>query len=65
MKKFTFHANGINFGIYEANDIKTAQEIFANDAGYTSWASMCAQAAECYGGNEVEVKEYFENASGF
>ena len=57
-KTFNFSANGIDFGDYSGNDQDEAQEKFANDAGYKSWAEMVEQADECYsGGNAVEVKE--------
>jgi len=51
--KFNFHANGVNFGNYEAQDEATAKELFAQDAGYSSWESMVEQAEE-FGGNSVE-----------
>ena len=63
MKTFNFSANGIDFGNYEAASQEEAQEIFAKDANYPSWAAMVQQAEE-FGrvgrsptGNAVEVKE--------
>lgn len=56
MKMFNFSANGFDFGNYEAASQEEAQEIFAKDASYQSWAAMVEQAEE-FGGNTVEVKE--------
>lgn len=58
-KTFNFSANGIDFGNYSANSKEAAQEVFAQDAGYTSWAAMVEQAEE-FGGNAVEVSETAE-----
>ena len=58
MTTFNFSANGIDFGNYEAASQEEAQEIFAKDANYPSWAAMVQQAEE-FGGNNVEVKEVF------
>jgi len=55
MNTFKFSANGLDFGDYEAGSQEDAQEIFAQDAGYQSWAAMVEQAEE-FGGNTVEVK---------
>lgn len=55
MQAFNFSANGLDFGSYEAASQEEAQEIFAQDAGYRSWAAMVEQAEE-FGGNNVEVK---------
>jgi hypothetical protein len=55
MNTFNFSANCIDFGNYEAASQEEAQEIFAQDAGYQSWAAMVEQAEE-FGGNTVEVK---------
>ncbi len=55
MTKFNFSANGINFGDFSGDTQEAAQEAFASDAGYMSWASMVEQAEE-FGGNSVEVK---------
>lgn len=56
MKTFNFSANGFDFGNYEAASQEEAQELFARDASYQSWAAMVEQAEE-FGGNTVEVKE--------
>ena len=37
-----------------------AQDRFASDAGYKSWADMCERADE-FGGNSVEIREVMEN----
>jgi hypothetical protein len=55
MHTYNFSANGLDFGNYKANSQADAQEIFAQDAGYKSWAEMVEQAEE-FGGNNVEVK---------
>lgn len=55
MNTFNFSANGLDFGNYQAASQEEAQEIFAQDAGYKSWAAMVEQAGE-FGGNTVEVK---------
>lgn len=55
MNTYNFSANGLDFGNYEAASQADAQEIFAQDAGYKSWAAMVEQAEE-FGGNNVEVK---------
>jgi hypothetical protein len=56
MTKFNFHANGLDFGIYEAANADQAKELFAIDSGYKSWQSMIDQAEE-FGGNTVEFFE--------
>lgn len=56
MKTFNFSANGIVFGDYSGATQDEAQNVFACDAGYTSWAAMVEQAEE-FGGNTVEVRE--------
>ena len=58
-KTFNFSANGIDFGNYQGATQEEAQEAFASDAGYTSWAAMVEQAEE-FGGNTVEVSETSE-----
>ena len=55
-KTFNFSANGIDFGDYQGATQEEAQEAFAADAGYLSWAYMVEQAEE-FGGNTVEVRE--------
>lgn len=55
-KTFNFSANSIDFGSYSGATQDEAQEAFASDAGYTSWAAMVEQAEE-FGGNTVEVRE--------
>lgn len=56
MKKYNFSAQGIDFGVYAGADQAHAQDIFAQDAGYTSWLLMEEQAEE-FGGNNVEIEE--------
>jgi hypothetical protein len=56
MKKYNFSANGLDFGEWIAQTQEDAQEKFATDAGYKSWADMC-ERAEVFGGNNVEVKK--------
>lgn len=56
MKTFNFSANGLDFGEWEAPTKEQAQESFASDSGYRSWAAMVEQAEE-FGGNNVEVCE--------
>ena len=58
-KTFNFSANGIDFGNYQGETQEAAQEAFAQDAGYSSWAAMVEQAEE-FGGNTVEVREITE-----
>ena len=58
-KTFNFSANGIDFGSYQGATKEEAQEAFASDAGYTSWAAMVEQADE-FGGNTVEGRETAE-----
>ena len=40
MTTFNFSANGIDFGNYSGESQEAAQEVFAQDAGYSSWAEM-------------------------
>ena len=56
MKSYNFSANAIDYGNWYAMTQEQAQEKFADDSGYTSWAAMVEQAEE-FGGNNVEVKE--------
>ena len=56
MKTFNFSANWLDFGEWKAPTQDQAQELFASDAGYKSWAAMVEQAEE-FGGNNVEVYE--------
>ena len=56
MKTYNFSAQGIDFGNYSGADLADAQEVFAQDAGYSSWLYMEEQAKE-FGGNNVEIKE--------
>lgn len=55
MNTYNFSANGLDFGNYEAASQEEAQELYAQDAGYRSWAAMVEQAEE-FGGNTVEVE---------
>jgi hypothetical protein len=59
MKTFNFSANGSDFGNWEGETLEAAQEAFASDAGYLSWAAMVDQAEE-FGGNTVESVELEE-----
>jgi hypothetical protein len=59
MKTFNFSANGLDFGDWEGETLEAAQEAFASDAGYLSWAAMVDQAEE-FGGNTVESVELEE-----
>jgi ABC-type branched-subunit amino acid transport system substrate-binding protein len=59
-KTFNFSANAQDFGNYAAATQEAAQEAFASDAGYKSWAAMVEQAEE-FGGNSVEIREVLEN----
>ena len=56
---FSASANGIDLGNYQGATQEEAQEAFASDVGYTSWAAMVEQAEE-FGGNAVEVSETSE-----
>lgn len=56
MKTFNFHANGLDFGNWQASTEDRAMELFAQDAGYLSWGDMVEKAEE-FGGNTVEVRE--------
>lgn len=57
MTTFNFSANGINFCNYSGESQEAAQEVFAQDSGYSSWAEMIEQAENFFGGNNVEVQE--------
>jgi len=59
-KTFNFSANALDFGNWTADTQAAAQEAFASDSGYTSWAAMVEQAEE-FGGNNVEIREVLEN----
>ena len=56
MKSYNFSANAIDYGVWHAVTQEQAQEFFADDSGYKSWAAMVEQAEE-FGGNNVVVKE--------
>ena len=56
MKTFNFSANCLDFGEWKAPTQEQAQELFAQDSGYKSWAAMVEQAEE-FGGNNVQVYE--------
>ena len=56
MKTFNFSAGGLDFGDWAAPTQDQAQESFASDSGYKSWAAMVEQAEE-FGGNNVQVYE--------
>ena len=56
MQTFIFEANGLDFGEWIAATKEHAQEGFATDSGYKSWADMCERAKE-FGGNNVTVNE--------
>lgn len=56
MKTFNFSANGLDFGNYQATNIKNAQNIFAINAGYKNWAAMVKEAQE-FSGSVIEVIE--------
>ena len=56
MKSYNFSANAIDYGDWNAMTQEQAQEKFADDSGYKSWAAMVEQAEE-FGGNNVEVRE--------
>ncbi|MDD2862322.1 MAG: hypothetical protein PHT60_16505 [Acidiphilium sp.] len=47
--------SGTDFGIYEAADAETALEVFAQDAGYSSYAALCEVAPPADG--EIRVTE--------
>ena len=57
---FNFSANAADFGNYSADTQARAQDLFARDAGYQSWADMVARAEE-FGGNSVEIREVEES----
>ena len=56
MRTFNFSANGLDFADCQGETLEAAQQAFASDAGYLSWAAMVEQAEE-FGGNTVEVTE--------
>ena len=56
MKSYNFSANAIDYGNWYAMTQEQAQEEFADDSGYISWAAMVEQAEE-FGGNNVVVTE--------
>lgn len=60
MTTFNFSANAVDFGNWEADTQAAAQDHFASDSGYKSWADMCERADE-FGGNSVEIREVMEN----
>jgi len=60
MTTFNFSANAVDFGNFEGATQAEAQDKFAADAGYLSWADMCERAEE-FGGNTVEIREVMEN----
>ena len=60
LKAFNFGANALDFGNWTAETQAEAQEAFASDSGYASWAKMVEQAEE-FGGNNVEIREVDEN----
>lgn len=45
-KQFEVSANGITFGIYEAETAQEARDLCAIDAGYKSEADMTAQLGQ-------------------
>lgn len=57
---FNFSANAIDFGNWTAETQAQAQDKYAQDAGYKSWADMCERADE-FGGNTIEIREVMEN----
>lgn len=56
MKTFNFSVKGLDFGNYQAENVKDAQNIFAIDAGYKNWAAMVKEAQE-FGGSVIEAVE--------
>jgi hypothetical protein len=56
MKIFNFSANGTDFGSWSAITQEQAQQFFADDSGYVSWAAMVADRDE-FGGNNIVVAE--------
>ena len=53
MRTFNFHANGVDFGNWQAENEQDAKDQFASDAGYKHWQDML-ECAEEFGGNSVE-----------
>lgn len=60
MATFNFSANTVDFGNWTADTQAEAQDKFATDSGYKSWADMVERADE-FGGNSVEIRELMEN----
>ncbi|MCE2659514.1 MAG: hypothetical protein LW854_14940, partial [Rubrivivax sp.] len=60
LSTFNFSANAIDYGNWQAADQAAAQEAFASDAGYSSWAAMVEQAEE-FGGSNIEIRKVLEN----
>lgn len=60
MATFNFTANAVDFGNLTADTQAEAQEKFATDSGYKSWADMVERADE-FGGNSVEIRELMEH----
>ncbi len=56
MKIYNFSANGTDFGNWSAITQEQAQQFFADDSGYVSWAAMVADRDE-FGGNNIVVAE--------
>ena len=62
MNIYRFEANGILLGDHTGTTQKEAQDAFAIDAGYASWAAMVEQAKDVSPtGNTVEVFELNDN----
>ncbi len=53
MQTYNFHANGLDFGNWQAENEQSAKDQFASDAGYKNWHYMLECANES-GGNSVE-----------
>ena len=58
MRKFNFSSCGLDYGVYEGETQEQAQDAYARNSNYHSWADMVERAEE-FGGNNVEVKEVF------
>jgi len=56
MKSYNFSANGTDFGSWSAITQEQAQQFFADDSGYVSWAAMVADRDE-FGGDNIVVAE--------
>lgn len=61
MRTFNFSANAMDFGNFSAETLEQAMELFASDAGYTSWAAMTDQAIEVSGAGSIEIRECYQN----